>query len=276
MKRSKQGGFSVFEAKLSYPIYEISHKYVETPDAEQYAQHMHECCEFLLFIQGDANYNIDGILHSPRPYDLLIIPKATYHYFIPKSPVPYENYVLDFHPNLIPQQHYKKLFSAPMIINIQNDAEFCHYFRMLDFYHKTYSPEDFAFASKSLLRELLVFCSYRLEESMVVESLRNPLVETMIRLISDNLESPLDADFLAREMMLSKSYVQNDFSQSMHIGLKQYISQKKIFAAQNDIMNGMSSADVCTKYGFSDYSVFFRLYKKTLGYSPRQTKQLNI
>lgn len=264
----------MFEAKIGYPIYEISHKLVELPDAEQYTQHMHECCEILLFIQGDANYNIDGILHSPKPYDLLFIPKATYHYLIPKTPVPYENYVLDFHPNLVPPQHYQKLFSAPMILNIRDDAELCHYFHLLDLYHKTYTPEDFAFAVKSLLRELFVFCSYRLKDSVMIEPARTPLVEAMLQHISRHLEEPFDAELLAREMMLSKSYIQNVFSQSMHIGLKRYISQKKIFAAQSDIMDGMSPADVCIKYGFSDYSVFFRLYKKTLGYSPQQTKQL--
>ena len=106
---------------------------------------------------------------------------------------------------------------------------------------------------------------------MVTDQERPPLVDTIIRLISDNLERPLDAEFLARELMLSKSYLQNTFSRSMHIGLKQYIMQKKIFAAHNDLLEGMSSGDVCAKYCFSDYSVFFRLYKKTMGYSPKQT-----
>ncbi|MBQ7336640.1 MAG: helix-turn-helix domain-containing protein [Clostridia bacterium] len=266
----------MFEAKLGYPVYEISHKYVETPSADQYAQHMHDCCELLLFVQGDAEYNVDGILYRPRPYDLLAIPKATYHCFIPKAPVPYENYVLDFHQALIPPQHAKKLFSHPWIINIKNDAEFCHFFRMLDVYHKTYEEEDFAVCAEALLRELLVFGSYRMENSVKVEPSRNPLVDSMIRLISEHIEEPIDADFLAREMMLSKSYLQNVFSQAMQIGLKQYIMQKKIFAAHNDLMSGMSSGAVCAKYGFSDYSVFFRMYKKTLGYSPRQAKQLGL
>ena len=266
----------MFDVQSGYPIYEISHKRVEAPRALDYARHTHSCCEILLFVEGDAKYNVDGILHSPRPYDLLLIPKATYHYCIPQGDAPYENYVLDFHPSIVSPHHYKKLFSHPMIINISEDAEFRRFFELLDYYHKTYTAEDFAACANSLLRELLVFCSYRLKSAVRVESERNPLVETMLRLINENLEQPLDADFVARELMLSKSYVQNVFSQSMHIGLKQYIMQKKIFAAQNDLLSGFSSADVCAKYGFSDYSVFFRLYKKILGYSPRQTKAFTL
>lgn len=262
----------MFEIRSAYPIYELSHKRVEKPDANQYAKHIHSCCEILLFVSGDANYNIDGVLHTPRPYDLILIPKAIYHYFIPRSPVPYENYVLDFHPSMMLPRHYKKLFSCPMILNIKDDTEFRRFFEMLDYYHDTYNAEDFAACANALLRELLVFCSYRLKNAVRVEPERNALVDTMVRMIAENLEQPLDAAFLARELMLSKSYVQNVFSQTMHIGLKQYITQKKMFAAQNDLLSGMSSADVCAKYGFTDYSVFFRLYKKTLGYSPRQTK----
>ncbi len=264
----------MFEVKSGHPIFEISHKCVEVPIAAQYAQHTHSCCEVLLFVRGDANYNIDGILHDPKPYDLFIIPKATYHYVIPKSYTPYENYVLDFSPTLIPAPHAKKLFAKPTIINIREDVDFCRFFHTFDTYYETYSQEDFAICAKALLRELLIYCSYRMDSSVHVEPSRNPVVDAMLSLIAENLEKPLDADFLAKEMMLSKSYVQNVFSQSMHIGLKQYITQKKIFAAQNDILNGMSAADVCAKYEFSDYSSFFRLYKKTLGYSPRETRRL--
>lgn len=262
----------MFETVGGAPIYELSHKYVEEPSESDYGRHMHNYCEILLFVRGDANYNVDGIVYKPKPYDLLIIPRATYHYVIPVSPMPYENYVLDFDGSLIPPVHYKRLFSKPWIINIKEDRELCRFFKNIDLYHATYSEEDFAYVAKAWLRELLVFCSYRIESSVIVETERPPLVETILRLIEENLERPLDADFLARELMLSKSYLQNIFSQSMHIGLKQYIMQKKIFAAHNDLLAGMSSGDVCAKYCFSDYSVFFRLYKKMMGYSPKQTK----
>ena len=263
----------MFEVISKGPIFEISHKYVETPNADQYFQHTHAFCELLLFVQGDANFNIDGILHHPKPYDLLIIPQATYHCLIPRSPHPYENYVLDFSPDTIPAEHRQKLFAKPTILNIGEDTDFCRFFQMLDIYHQTYTAADFSLVCRSLLREILIFCSYRLDSSTPVESTRNPLVETMLKLIAENLEKPLDADFLAREMMLSKSYVQNVFSQEMHIGLKKYITQKKLFAAQADLAGGMSAADVCAKYEFSDYSSFFRHYKKMMGVSPRETKR---
>lgn len=265
----------MFESRSSFPIYEISHKYVETPDASSYSRHMHNCCELLLFVSGDANYNIDGILYKPNPYDLLIIPRATYHYFIPVSPLPYENYVLDFDPCITAVRHAEKIFARPVIINIKDDKEFCRFFKRLDLYRESYSKEDFSICAGALLRELLVYCSYRMDQSVLLEPERPPLVDTVLRLIEENLERSIDAEFVAAELRLSKSYIQNMFSQSMHIGLKQYIMQKKVFAAHSDMMNGMSASDASAKYAFTDYSVFFRLYKKILGYPPRQTRQRN-
>ncbi len=265
----------MFTVNGNYPIYEISHKRVDSPDPEHYNKHIHTYCEILLFINGRADFNIDGVLYTPKPYDLIFIPNATYHYLIPRPECPYENYVLDFHPSMLSTQHYKRLFSHPLTINIKGDLEFCRFFELLDYYHSTYTPEDFNTCVNALLRELLVFCSYRLTSAIRVEAERNELVDTMLNLISENLDAPIDADFLSQKLMLSKSYIQNVFSQTMHIGLKQYITQKKIYAAQHDIIAGAASADVALKYGFSDYSVFFRLYKKTLGYTPRQTKILH-
>ena len=61
----------------------------------------------------------------------------------------------------------------------------------------------------------------------------------------------------------------------MHIGLKKYIMQKKIYAAHADLSGGISPMDVCEKYAFGDYSIFYRLYKKTFETSPRSIKRTN-
>ena len=263
----------MFEEHIGGTVREVSHKLVPAPDGQKYAKHIHDYAEILLFLRGDADYNVDGVLYRPKPYDLLLIPKATYHYLIPRSPAPYENYVIDFQPSLIPSSVYERVFPHPSVQNIRGDAEFCRFFQLLDYYRDAYSTEDFRVAVKSLIREMLIYCSYRLDPTERAQPERHPLVDTVLSLISENLEAPLDAEFFAKRLMLSKSYIQNVFSASMHIGLKQYVAQKKIFAAQADLAAGLPAAAVCAKYAFGDYSVFYRTYKKILGYPPSKRQK---
>ena len=267
-----QGDRYMFNKQIGDSISEVSHKRIEHPHRSIYFNHIHSHCELLLFIEGEADYNIDGQVFSPVPFDLLFIPGATYHYLMPKTSEPYENYVIGVSPSFIADEHYTKLFSPPLMINIKEDAELKGFFQRLDSYHTAFSAEDFAKCAEALIRELLTYCSYRKDDLRSVHSGSVPYMDEIISHIARNIERPLDAEEIARHFLLSKSYVQNMFSQNMHIGIKKYIMQKKIYAAHADLEQGLSPSEVCEKYAFGDYSVFYRLYKKTFSASPRNKK----
>lgn len=262
----------MFQRQIGTTVVEVSHKRIEEPRQSVYFNHIHNHCELLLFISGEADYNIDGQVFTPRPYDLLFIPAATYHYLIPSSSCPYENYVVGVDPTEISAAHYEKLFAPPLMINVKEDEEIKAFFSRLDRYHEQYAEEDFARCAKALIEELITYCAYRKSEAKFVKSGSVTNIEEMVSYISEHLTEPLDAERIARHFLLSKSHVQNLFSQNMHIGLKKYIAQKKIYAAHADLMRGMSPKEACEKYGFGDYSVFYRTYKKNFGTSPRTVK----
>ncbi len=264
---------SMFQRKIGNTIVEVSHKRIEEPKQSVYFNHIHNHCEFLLFVSGEANYNIDGQIFCPRPYDLLFIPAATYHYLIPISSHPYENYVVGIDPAEILQPHYEKLFSPPLMINIKEDAEFLGFFNRLDFYWENYFQEDFDRSSKALISEFVTYCAYQKDNMQSVHSGSVAHIDKIIGYISEHLEEKLDAESIAQHFFLSESYVQNLFSKNMHIGLKKYIAQKKIYAARADMLQGLSPNEACEKYRFGDYSIFYRVYKKTFGDSPRAMGQ---
>lgn len=258
----------MFQTTIGSNILEASHKRIEKPMQSVYFNHIHNHCEILLFVSGRANYNIDGQVFSPSPYDLLFIPAATYHYLIPTASVPYENYVIGIDPRFIGEKHYQTLFTSPLMISIKDDPELMGYFTRLDHYYQRYSAQDFVVCAQHLIQELVVYCAYRKPELDSIRSGTLPYIDSIIQYIANNLEKPLNADSIAEHFLLSKSYIQNMFSQQMHIGLKKYIMQKKIYAAHADLSRGMHPTEVCEKYTFSDYSVFYRLYRKTFELPP--------
>ena len=258
----------MFQKQIGSTVVEVSHKRVEYPNSSIYYNHIHSHCEMLLFISGKANYNIDGQMFSPSPYDLLFIPAATYHYLMPTDSIPYENYVIGVDPRIIKKEHYGKLFSPPLMLNIKNDQMLLDFFTRLDLYAKSYSVSDFDICTRALISELITYCNYHKDTLNSAAGESNQLIDGIIDFIDAHIEEPLDADMIATNFLLSKSYVQNIFSAHMHIGLKKYIMQKKIYSASIDLSNGMTPNAVCEKYNFGDYTSFYRLYKRIFDISP--------
>ena len=105
-------------------LQEVSHCAIPHVSANVYGTaHLHDGFELLLFIRGDVNYSIDGERYALRPYDLLFIPSATYHFLIPISDGPYENYVINFSSSFLSEERLNKLFAPPYIVNISEDSK---------------------------------------------------------------------------------------------------------------------------------------------------------
>jgi AraC-like DNA-binding protein len=169
---------------------------------------------------------------------------------------------------MLGQPLYNRLFSKPRMLRVRDDNRLLDFFARLDTYHRIYSPEDFARCAACIIQELATWCSYRRDDLNRSRSGSPAHIDEIIRYISDNLTQPLDAARIADHFLLSKSYVQNLFSQTMHIGLKKYIQQKKIYAARAELQQGITPGEAAAKYGFADYSGFYRLYKATFGTAP--------
>ena len=256
-------------------IHSCAHGKLDNPcdNLHLYSRHFHTSCEMLLVVKGDVHYNIDGNSYVLQPYDILLIPPTTYHFLIPKSNTEYENYTVNLRMDL-GDERMKKLFSPPYIINIAGDSILRRMFSLVDFYYETFTKEDLGEALEHLISEIIMCLSYKSKEepdrSRAVES--NTLIAEITSYIAKNLDRELNAEVISKHMNFSRSYVQNQFSKVMGIGLKQYINQKKIYASHADIQNGLSPNQAAQKYRFEDYSSFFRQYKKILGISPKDGK----
>ena len=252
-------------------IHHVSHCQRSDPMDTVFHRHFHPNYELLLVINGDVHYNIDGQEYILKPYDLLFIPASTYHFVIPMSNARYENYVLNICQDFFEDESLQALFAQPRVLNIYTDRTLHRMFGLFDLYFHTYSENDFRTASNHLLSEILLYARYKLRsiDSTLPTAQTSPLIARITSYIAENLRENLDSDVIATELNFSKSYLQNIFSSTMEIGLQQYINQKKILAAHYDIQSGASLSDVAAKYGFRNYSSFYRQYKKFFGHSPK-------
>lgn len=262
----------MFAEEMDNAIYSVSHLLDKIPDQKGYFAHSHNYCEILLFLRGDADYFVEGKQYSLKPYDMILIPRHMPHCLILNSKAPYENYVLHFHDSLLFIKDRKKLFRSPLIFNVESDTELLALFGRLDTAYETYEKEDFHSTAQCLCQEIVTYCCYMERIPAPNIGKGNMMIPNVLQYITSHLEEDLDADRLAREFSVSPSHLQNTFSQEMRTGLKQYIMQKKILAAHNDMSEGLSAGEAAAKYGFREYSTFYRLYRKTFACSPSERK----
>lgn len=232
------------------------------------SRHLHESHELLLFLKGEVHYSINGERYALKPYDLLFIPSGTYHFLIPLADGPYENYVINFSTDFVREDLCARLFSPPYRLNIREDVRFKRMFALLDDYYERYSREDFAEAAGHLLKELLIYASYLPKAPVPIAE--PGLIGSIASFVEQHLTEPLNAEIIAAQMNFSPCYIQNRFCREMGIGLYRYISQKKMFAARGDIRSGLSPLAASEKYGYANYSSFYRQYVKAFGHSPAE------
>ena len=91
--------------------------------------------------------------------------------------------------------------------------------------------------------------------------------------IHAHLLSITDIDEICNALGISKSYLHRIFVQELGTTPKRYISQHRLNLAQWEISTGIKATSIYDKYGFSDYSAFYRAFSKQFGYAPSDTRQ---
>ena len=242
---------------------------LDDPTAENnFFHHSHLTYEMLYFVRGDAEYNIEGRIFPLKPHDLIFIQPKHFHCLHVLSPAPYERYVSNFDAHVLPSENRERLDNLPPIVNIEDNVFIRTCFEKLRSYASRFSETDTRLMIRCAVREILLNLIYEAPAIRRDCAQRNHIIDRIISLTNKYPERDWNAESLSKELYLSKSYIQNIFSQHMDIGLKSYINTKKILYAQSLLLSGESPANACEACGFHDYSTFYRLFRKITGTTP--------
>ena len=231
-----------------------------------FGKEIHQYHEIFLFISGDATFITEYESLKLKPYTLITIPQKTFHLFdVHGDEADYERYILNFYNINELDTIINKAMSCISVISSPSKMLIDD---LLFMDNNEYSESEKKLLIYSKLISILLEIGNTTLHKPNIEKRNSPLVSACLNYINQNIESKITVDTLAKALNYSKSIITHKFSSEMKIPLHRYIILKKLTHAQIDIKKGVPLTEVCYKYGFSDYSCFYRHYKKHFGVSP--------
>lgn len=246
------------------------------PDPKAYPIHAHELAEINYLISGKGSYLVEGTTYTLSRKDVLLVRPAEIHKLQISPEEPYHRIAVQFsvelfdvidpgrrllrplfdrglgQNNLFPAGEYPRLQQAFSDFVLTPGLERVQLFsRILTFFTElaTYYPSLPAAGGSSP--------NFSLQ---------------LVAYVNDHLFEDLSLSKLGEVFYRSTSQIARVFRQATGTSLWEYVLLKRLLAAREKIRCGQNASDACDTCGFSDYSAFYRIYKKHFGNSPSADK----
>ena len=262
-----------FEERIIYN--EISFRFAKGNSLHN-GNEIHHHHEIVYFIDGDATFLSADFKEQLSKGTLLIIPKEMYHNFRIEGQNTYCRLTIWFPDSGICREALPTTMSQIRLIKNVN-VNIVHLLnRMCDVMrdHKSRNAEIFLYgAFLSLLSEI----SFDIANATTPQQRnKEQLISKCIEYIESNYTSSLSIDDIAKELFVSTSTLFQCFKNELGVSLHKYITEKRMILARKLISQGANPTNVFEKCGFSDYSAFYKAYKKMFSVSPSKDKGISI
>ena len=265
-------------AYFRYSDSDISAHYCcdETPDPRDFKMHTHDRYELFCFFGGKGVYKIEGTRYALEAGDILIMRPAESHYIEISPDSPYTRLVINFEARLFDSvDREQKLISA---YTKRKNGHF-NLYRSSDFGNDDYLVYIKKIIAPSQYRGLQIISNLipllneisTAFQSKNEDSINDSPDYRIIRYINRNLSNSITLDDICREFFISKPQLCRMFKAATGSTVWDYITVKRLVTAKNLIQSGRSPTKIYTECGFSDYSSFYRAYRKKYGVSPSDT-----
>lgn len=247
--------------------------------------HLHEGFEIYFLISGDINYFVEKTVYSVKYGDLIITNNHEIHKPNFLSNKNYERITLIFDPA------YIKPFSAldfdllhcfinrprgeqnKITLNDEQRENVLRLFHLFEQLTKTPKAGNDILKLGHLL-ELLVYINRLFLKSEYSDENKStpPKLIPILDFIDKNLEGDLSLSAIEKKFFLDKFYINRLFKKCTGSTIHDYIIYKRISMAKKLMSGGFTATESCYKSGFNDYSNFSKMFKKTVGISPKSYK----
>ena len=286
MKKEKPTGFNTRQYMNSQELEVFFYRDLDLSHVED---HSHPYYELYYFLDGNVSFQVENNVYPLEKGDYLMVPPGDRHHPVFKSPnSTYQRIVL-----WISQSFYDSMVSWSPDFGYGFDhvkATGSYHFRpdyltsldiqgrLLGLLAETRSRKIFHHTSAGIMAcSLLLLINRRIYDSLhqVSAAYGNVLYLNICDYVNNHLEEDLSLERLASFFYVSKYHISHLFKENMGISLHQYILKKRLQASKNGILSGLPIQQMIHQYGFSDYTSFYRAFRKEFGLSPKEFREQN-
>ena len=251
--------------------------------------HSHDYYELYFFEEGAVTMVIDEKPYPLRRGDVILIPPGVSHRAqLTDGEKPYRRFVFWVSQPFLAvlegrspaygyllrraedRGRYVYRFDLPTFNAIRTRL-----FTLLDEIHADRFAKEAAITL--CISELLLFLGRTVHEQEQRRNRKEQLsrYEAIARYVDQHLDEPLSLDALAKQFYLSKFYLVHLFRENTGLSVHQYLLKKRLAACCDAMQGGAAVGEVCRRWGFGDYSAFYRAFRKEYGMSPSAYLELH-
>lgn len=229
--------------------------------------HWHGAIEFLFFLKGGLEVNLNGKTYTAKDGDLIVVNSSVVHsskivgapdyYFLIASADFFKNNNL----------YSDKTFFTPQI-NTEKAKEI---FNKIIFEYENEGEHSNVLITAYLM-ELFVYLNRKHLDSenseISTDNKKLLMVRNAMRYLDDHFTEKLSADKIAEDLHYSKSYLSHSFKEITRHSLIGYVNLLRCQHARTMLLNNYSIKQASKACGFTEVSYFTRVFKKTMGVLP--------
>ena len=242
--------------------------------------HTHDFHKIILCLTGSVTYVIEGKNFVLSPWDILLVPRGTIHHSKTDSDKAYERMVLFIDDGFLEKAGENGVLSHSFILAV-NEGKYLYSVKSEDrkriigaaqqLEEASASKDDFGkeLLKKSAFVRLMVFINrLSFSDTGSEGTVSDKKINDVISYINDHYAKNITVGDIADRFHISRSYLMHRFKEVTGGSVHGFITQKRLNAALSMLRDGTPATEAAILCGFSDYTVFYKSFRKMFGYSP--------
>ena len=250
-----------------------NHRHYEQLTVDHIPPQTHDIYEMIYIKNGDITYSVEEKSYRIKSNSLILTRPGDLHILQINDRTLYDRYDIFFEADAVQSGVFSQISEEFDVVEFGEDLSISLLFQKMDLYCRHFDGAQLKSVLMDLVEQIVYELVIFIRQGAADQASRytvNPTVAAAIEYIDSHLHTNLCLDTLCRELYISKSYLHQLFMRHLQISPRRYIAGKRLLGAQQAIRAGARPMDIYTKFGFSEYSSFYRAYRKQFGHAPSE------